>query len=331
MTLGKGLESLIPKKGNAPSEPVQRTESSFVRDSEPAVLSNVVDESIKLISQSFQNQKTTPYKNFQQRESIFHIEVDKIKPNPYQPRREFNKESLIELAQSIREFGIIQPIVVTKLEREAEHGTEVEYQLIAGERRLMASRLAGLERVPAIVRRVDEKRTKLEIALIENVQRSNLNPVETAKAYARLQDEFNLTQREIATRVGKSREAVANTIRLLNLPSLIQDALSQGKLNESQARTLLTISSMEEQNRVFQNILNKGMSVRALREEVQKPVKADPESQYWEKKLEEILGAPVKLVRSGGRGKMVVQFYSEEEWKGILQKLLGDNNLENEV
>lgn len=259
-----------------------------------------------------------------QQESVFQIEVEKIKPNPYQPRHEFNDEGLDELAQSIREFGIIQPLIVSKVFRETETGTDVEYQLIAGERRLRAAKLAGLERVPAIVKKVDGGKAKLEMALIENLQRHNLNPVEAAKAYSRLQDEFGLTQKEIAVRVGKSREVVANTMRLLNLPSYIQDALIQNKLNESQARTLLGVQNMDEQRRVFEDILSRGLSVRAVKNEVQKIEPAtDPELVYWQKRLEEGLGMPVKVSKHGGKGKVAIEFYSDEEWHGVLEKLLG--------
>lgn len=257
--------------------------------------------------------------------AVFQLEVGQIKPNPYQPRKEFNEEELRELASSIREFGIIQPIIVSKLETEVPTGTAIEYQLIAGERRLMAAKLIGLPRVPAIVRSVDSNKTKLELALIENIQRSDLNPLETARAYARLQDEFEFTQREIAVRVGKSREVVANTLRLLSLPSYAQEALSGGKINESQARALLAISNIEEQKAVLAKVMNEKLSVRAIKENVNDISESQktPEAIYWEKQLEEKLGAPVKLVKDGGRGKMIVRFYSEEEWQGIVQKLLG--------
>lgn len=280
-------------------------------------------------SPSFSPQKGMRRSGFEQnkdrahQESVFQIEAEKIKPNPYQPRHEFNDEGLEELAQSIREFGIIQPLVVSKIFKETETGTDVEYQLITGERRLRAAKLAGLERVPAIVKKVDGNRTKLEIALIENLQRHDLNPVEAAKAYSRLQDEFGLTQKEISMRVGKSREVVANTMRLLNLPSYIQEALIQNKLNESQARTFLGIESMEEQRRVFENILSKGLSVRAMKIEARKTEPADPELAYWQKRLEEGLGMPVKVSKHGGKGRVAIEFYSDEEWHGVLEKLLG--------
>ncbi len=142
------------------------------------------------------------------------IEVEKIKPNPYQPRKHFDNESLKELAESIREYGILQPLIVSRVEKETEFGRAVEYQLIAGERRLRAAQLLGLERVPAIIRPSLEERQKLEAAIIENIQRSDLNPLETARGFAKLADEFGLPQREIADRIGKSRAYVANMLRL---------------------------------------------------------------------------------------------------------------------
>jgi ParB family chromosome partitioning protein len=343
MPIGRGLSSLIPKKEDS-------DEKVFSKD---AVVSSQRDDETRLGSQprssdfrignparsvsetlshtpsrperenELYRQTPGPARRVSEGEHIFQIEADKIKPNPYQPRHEFNDEGLEELAQSIREFGIIQPLVVSKLIKETEMGTDVEYQLIAGERRLRAAKLAGLERVPAIVRKVDANKEKLEMALIENLQRHNLNPIEAAKAYSRLQDEFGLTQKEIAVRVGKSREAVANTMRLLNLPFYLQEALIRNKLNESQARTLLGIQNMEEQRRVFENILSKGLSVRAVRTEAQKAEPADPELAYWQKRLEEGLGMPVKILKNGNKGRVAIEFYSDEEWHGVLEKLLG--------
>src|SRR3989344_7777320 len=191
-----------------------------------------------------------------QLDPIFSIEVDKIKPNPFQPRRDFDEEALRELAGSIREFGILHPLVVTKVETSTEGGTNVEYQLIAGERRLLASKMIGLERVPAIVKSVmptDQQR--LELAIIENIQRENLNPIEAARAYSKLQDHFGLTQREIAVKLGKSREVIANAIRLLNLPSHIQDSVSRGQVNESQAGRLKMVMDLKEQQDIFESLI----------------------------------------------------------------------------
>lgn len=259
------------------------------------------------------------------RESIFLIEVEKIKANPYQPRHEFEAEALQELAQSIREFGVIQPITVSKVLKEAETGAAVEYQLIAGERRLRASKMAGLERIPAIIKKVDGGRAKLEIALIENIQRSNLNPLESAKAYARLQEEFGLTQREIAVRVGKSREAVANTMRLLSLPTEIQDAIAKVKITESQGRALLTMQDPQEQIRAFEELLHKRTSAREIREKILPH--ADPQQKFWERKLEEKFGAPVKIKQQGAGGMIGIQYYSPEELQGILERLVGESEL----
>ena len=272
-------------------------------------------------------------------EPIFHIEVDKIKPNPYQPRKNFEPEALNELASSIREYGILHPLVVTKIETASPHGTEVEYQLISGERRLMASKLAGLERVPVIVKAAMSDRERLELAIIENIQRENLNPLETGRAYVKLQEQFGLTQREIAVRVGKSRESVANTMRLLNLPSFVQEALSKGQINESQARLLLMVSDMKEQQAIFNDLVMNSLSVRELRSRIktkkEKVVdniafdpsssmrpKTDPEITSLEEQLMEVLGTKVKVQSEGEGGKLMINFYSKEELQGLIDKLV---------
>lgn len=336
--LGKGLESLIPKKDNKASQTFSSGDEDSERDtfsslprSSPPNLAPLAGpgSASRLAHESFNRSPSVPpQKSLGRQESIFHIEVEKIQPNPFQPRRAFNQEDLAELAQSIREFGIIQPLVVTKVENEKPSGpegaplggTEVSYQLIAGERRLMAAKLIGLPRVPAIVKRFDVHRNKLEVALVENIQRSNLNPIEAARAYARLQDEFNLTQREIAAKIGKSRETVANAVRLLGLPGNIQDALSEGKINESQARLILTSADPVMQNELFEKFLS-GKTVARTKSELPKIV--DPESKYWEKRLEEKLGNPVEVQRKEGRGRIIVRFHSEAEWRNLLDKVMG--------
>ena len=268
---------------------------------------------------------------------VFLIEVDKIKPNPDQPRRDFNEEHLRELANSIREFGVLQPIVVTKIERETPTGTDVDYVLIAGERRLRASQLAGLERIPSIIRNVSLDKERLELAIIENIQRVNLNPIESARAYSRLQDEFKLTQREIAGRLGKSREVIANSMRLLSLPQQIQDAVTEGKLSESQARLLLMIEDIPQQQSLFEEILRNNLSVRevkskidVLRNEAQRiegqgigerTVTADPETAALQRELEEALGAKVRVEKAGASGKITINFHSAEEFYGLVNKL----------
>ena len=242
--------------------------------------------------------------------------------------------ALRELASSIREFGVIQPLIVTKVVTDLEHGAAVEYELIAGERRLMAARMAGLRTVPVVVRRASTDREKLEIAIIENIQRRDLNPIETAKAFARLQDEFKLTQREIGARLGKSREAVANSVRLLNLPLEIQEAVAAGKLSESQARLLLSLDDIGEQTRMFNEIIGGKMSVREMKTRIER-VKmektqgtgshVDPETSALRERLEEFLGTKVDLKDEGSSGSIKINFYSKEELQGILDKLFGGN------
>lgn len=268
--------------------------------------------------------------------AVFHIEVDKIIPNRHQPRRHFDEEALRELAVSIREFGVLQPLVVSKIEEDTEAGTNVSYELIAGERRLIASKMAGLERVPAIVRNISYDRERLELAVIENLQRENLDPIETARAYARLEDEFRLTQREIATRIGKSREAIANSVRLLRLPSEVQDALSRRMISESQGRLLLSVDDIAEQRAVFESLLKNAMTVRELKSHIERrraariaapdPVSApaggtDPEAEALKERLEALLGAPVSVSKNGESGKITISFYSGEELNSIIEKL----------
>ncbi len=264
---------------------------------------------------------------------IFHIELDKITINPYQPRTEFNEEALNELAVSIREFGILQPLVVSKMEEETDFGTKVSYQLIAGHRRLLASRKAGLKTVPVVVRNALKKTEALEMAIVENIQRRDLNIIETARAYARLSDEFGLTQREIAGRLGKSRESVANTLRLLSLPSAIQDALSAGTINESHARILMQVQDQGRQEALFHDITKNNLSVRDIKKKLQRPVmpavhetvtrpSADAlEFKQLERDLSEMLGAPVQVEVSANGGKIIIHFYSSEEALGIAQKM----------
>lgn len=304
MSLGKGLESLIPhigKKAADGDKPIFEP----VFPASPA--GGRRDDSLPVKP-----------KKIHQPESVFQIEAEKIKPNPFQPRRDFGEAGLEELAQSIREFGIIQPLVVSKIETETATGTKVEYQLVAGERRLMAAKKIGLSRVPAIVKKIDFQRANLEMALIENLQRRDLNSLEQAKAYARLQDEFGLTQREIAARVGKSRETIANTLRLLNLPAQVQQALAEGRISEAQARHLLSVNNIQEQAGVFS---------RFVQSKTEPPKIPDPQQRYWEQRLEEKLGAPVKILKSGQTGRIVIQFHSVEEQTGLINKLLTEDNI----
>jgi ParB family chromosome partitioning protein len=275
-------------------------------------------------------------------EYIFHIEVEKIKPNSSQPRREFNETAIREMANSIREFGFLQPLVVSKVGRETPDGVQVEYQLIAGERRLRAAKLLGLREVPAIIRNVDLEREKLELAVIENLQRENLNSVEMARAFQRLQEEFRMTQREIAAKLGKSRETVANTVRLLDLPEYIQDALQKGQLSESHARLLLAIEDPSAQKRIYDDIVEHGLTTRDVKERVKqfsggvghrgRPSLAEmeanlpPELRAMQDELSSSLGAPVQIQKGAGTGKITISFYSQEELENILHRLGKENS-----
>jgi len=269
-------------------------------------------------------------------EHVFLIETHKIEPNPFQPRRFFDEEQLKELANSIREYGILQPLVVTKVEEVSSEGVTVRYQLIAGERRFRAAQLVGLERVPAVIKNVGLDKEKLELAIVENVQRANLNPIEAARAYARLQDEFRLTQREIAQRIGKSREVVANTMRLLNLPTMAQEAVSTGKLGESQARLILSLDDPKQQQTLFDDIIARGLSVREIRNKVAymkaPPVTnnsqlithngtQDAEALSIKQQLEEALGTPVNVTKEGAVGKITIAFSTPEELYTILERV----------
>ncbi len=198
-----------------------------------------------------------------QKENVFYVEVAKIEANPGQPRQDFDEEALKELSASIRKYGVLQPLLVTKVETSSTKGLDVSYQLIAGERRLRASKMAGLPHVPVIIRDDFGKgKERLEVALIENVQREDLNPVEEAEAYHRLNKEFGLTQQEIATKVSKSREAVANAMRLTNLPQDIRESLRAGKLSRAHARALLAFNDTTKQREMYEQILQGGLSSR---------------------------------------------------------------------
>jgi ParB family chromosome partitioning protein len=355
--LGRGLESLIPPQNPSDenkektSETEQKTVSAdpaapaaapqFFSPNNPeirkdfsSILANTKKEENKPLPVENFNFAAAPSPNIQKKEqeipkkhheAIFLIELDKIKPNPHQPRRQFDEESIKELAASIQEFGVLQPLLVSKIEEETENGTKVSYQLIAGERRFLAAKMLGLERIPAIVKKINLEADRLEMAIIENLQRADLNPLETARAFAKLQDVFGLTQREIAQRLGKSREAIANTLRLLGLPSNIQEALSQNKINESQARTLLAVTDLNQQQMLFQELISGGLSVRDLREKIKsdestgKP--ADPEEHYLETQLEEALGTKVQISKNQNKGKIVIKFFSPEELDSIIKKI----------
>lgn len=264
--------------------------------------------------------------------SIFFIEVDKIVPNPYQPRREFEPGPLKDLSDSIRQYGVLQPLTVSRVERETpEGGMVTEYELIAGERRLRASKLAGLTEVPAIIRVGDDSMMKLELAIIENLQREDLNAVERARAFARLADEFKFTHTQIGQKMGKSREYVSNTVRLLSLPQEILDALSSGKINEGHTRPLLMLASRpEEQNTLFKEIQFRKITVReaeriARRIAVDKVRKKElipnAELMQIEQQLQESLGTRVHIEPKEAGGKITIDYFSNDDLDIILAVL----------
>lgn len=265
--------------------------------------------------------------------SVFWIEVEKIKPNPYQPRREFDEARLKDLADSIRMYGILQPLVVTRREYEKEGGgLAVEYELISGERRLRASRIAGLAQVPALIRHgEDDSRLKLELAIIENLQREDINSVDRARAFDRLAKEFGMKHVQIAEKVGKSREYVSNTLRILALPEEILNAISEGKLSEGHTRPLLMlVDRPDEQMTLFKEIVFRKISVReaesvARKVAVERSRKRDwsqaPEIAEMEKKFKEALGTKVSINRSENGGRITIDFFTPEDIRNIFEKI----------
>ncbi len=256
--------------------------------------------------------------------SIYWIEIEKIIPNPYQPRREFDQDRLSELSASIRQYGVLQPLVVSRQETMLEDGgIKVEYELIAGERRLRASKLAGILQVPVVVRSGDDSRAKLELAIIENLQREDLNAVERAQSFQRLADEFKLTWAEVGRKMGKSREYVSNTVRILMLPQDILDALSKGKITEGHTRPLLMlIDRTSEQMTLFKEMMVRKMTVReaeqiARRIAFEKVRKKDlfmtPEVVDMEEALASTLGTRVQIEPRERGGRISIDYFSHDE------------------
>jgi ParB family chromosome partitioning protein len=251
---------------------------------------------------------------------IFEIELDRIVPNEYQPRKVFDDDKLKELAASIREQGVIQPIIV--------HRIGANYGLIAGERRWRAARLAGLKTVPALVREAT-KRELIEQALIENIQREDLNPLEAAEAFKRLQDEFKLTQEDLAKRVGKERSTVTNFLRILGLPKEIKQHLASGALSLGHAKAVLSLERHRDQLQLANLVVGKGLSVReaeAYAARLKHPVKekkARPAAEYRavEERLQKALGTKVTLAPRVNGGRIVIEYYSTEELDRILEKI----------
>ena len=264
--------------------------------------------------------------------SIFWVETDKISPNPFQPRKEFELRALQDLADSIRQYGVLQPLVVTRKEIETEQGLTVQYELIAGERRLRASKLAMLPQVPVIIRASqDDDKMKLELAIIENLQREDLNPIDRARAFLRLHSEFNLTHAEIGKKMGKSREYVSNTLRLLSLPQDIMDALGDRRISEGHTRPLMMLADRPaEQLTLFKEMVIKKLSVResekiarsiATDKVRKKDYDFDPQMASYQEKLSESLGTRVSIEKKEVGGKIVIDFFSPTDLQTILDLL----------
>lgn len=260
---------------------------------------------------------------------VLEVPLNLIDSNPHQPRRGFDDEKLKELAASIKEHGIIQPLVLS-----AQEGSqEGKYALIAGERRLRAAHMAGLKTIPAVLREADSQ-DHLVLALIENVQRADLNPLETATAYQSLAVEFNLSHEEIGKRVGKSRVAVTNMLRLLDLPDVVQQAIRKSQISMGHARALLGLPTIKAQSAALQSILTQELSVRQTEELVTRlkgkkkksPPKKEPKSpelKALEEDLQSALGTKVRLTRSNkGTGTITVHYYSDEEFNSLMDRFL---------
>jgi len=310
--LGRGLSALIPdNQQNEENQPTSRIQT---------------------------DQQGTPDSN------ILEIATDDIKPNPNQPRTHFNEQDIEQLARSIKEHGILQPLLVS----DKENGT---YQLIAGERRWRAAKIANLEKVPALVRETNPQEI-LELALIENIQRADLSALEEAAAYQKLANDFQLTQQEIADRVGKSRTTITNTLRLLELPDKIQKSLDNNEITEGHARALLGLSNAEDMIQNLEVILSRNLNVRQTENIVKNqrlsneshteientPIKSDdnkleinlPDSRHISVTLQRLFGTKVTVQRANdGSGTLTIHFYSEEEYEGILSRLIEEENHDN--
>lgn len=293
--LGRGLQSLIPPKQKA-------TEVEYPK-----------------ISQPLRDRK----------ESVFEIEVGRIKDNPYQPRLAMDEDSLKDLASSVRQHGVLQPVIVTKIIKDTDRGQQVEYQLVAGHRRLAAAKLAGLPNIPAIVRDSTDQQ-KLELALVENIQRADLNALERAKGFKQLQEEFDLTHEDIGKKVGKSREYVSNSLRLLNLPEEVQRSLSQGRISEGHARSIAGVKNPAAQKALFDEMIANNLSVRQIEQRAReiyvqghkRQVAFDPEIKKIAQRLELFLGKKVKIKKSGVGGRLLVEFEDKKDLENLASKIM---------
>lgn len=248
------------------------------------------------------------------------IALDAIEPNPFQPRRHFDPEKLQELAQSIAEFGLLEPVLV----REHEKG----YQLVAGERRIRAAELAGLKKVPALVKNFDDEEM-MKVALVENLQRENLNPIEEAEGYQRLISEFGFTQNQVAHAVGKKRPSIANALRLLNLSDVEREMVQDGRLSTGHAKVLLGVNDAKKRVQLANKVIKEDLSVRQLEELLKKPKTVprgtlkmkSPELVDLENNLQRIFGTKVSMTYKKGAGRISIEYYSDEELERLLEMM----------
>lgn len=287
--LGRGLGSLL-----SASQPVMQPQQP-VSDFSPEPIDIATESNLK----------------------IREVSPESIRENPRQPRRHFKPDDLAELEASIREHGILQPLVVSEI-------APGKYELIAGERRLRASRAIGLPKIPVVIRPLEDDRKKLELALIENIQRSDLNPVEEAQAYKALIEDFNLGHEEVAKRVGKSRPAVTNALRLLELDEEMLEALVDGRLMRTHARTLLAEPDLTRRKTLFTQMVTGGMTVREAEARAGSTSRVhkgkDPNIASLEAELREKLGTKVAIEMQGAGGKIVVHFYAKEDLKALIDR-----------
>ncbi|MBI4120137.1 MAG: ParB/RepB/Spo0J family partition protein [Parcubacteria group bacterium] len=330
MSLGRGLESLIPQR------PVP-AEDSKARPSVVAKRGRSQPRSLEVPPEVTEETEALPVLNsdltsaMAKADKIFNIEIERIKPNPYQPRRDFNTAEIKNLADSMREYGMLQPLLVSKVETNVASGTKVEYQLIAGERRLRAAEMAGLRQVPAIIRSASEA-GKLEMAVVENIQRRDLNPIEESVALCQMISEFGLTHEQLAKKVGMSAVAVSNKVRLVGLPQDVKELIIQAKLSEGQAKALLGTKNPERQRYFAKKAMNGGMTVRMLEDliryepdhrPVSVPASSDPSMAEYQRLMREFLGTTVKIVGTRYHGHLNVSFSSEEDLAKLVEKLTG--------
>ena len=273
--------------------------------------------------------QVSPEEEAMRSDSLIVVEVSKVRPNPFQPRMELDPKRLDELKQSIVENGVIQPITI--------HRVRGGFELIAGERRLRAVQDLGYKKVPAFVMEISSEDQMSELALVENIQREDLNSIELAKAYQQLQKEYGLTQEAVAKKVGKDRATVANFVRLLKLPGVIQESLQKSEISMGHARALMGLSTQGEQIRVWRKMLKHGWSVRNVEEVVRtltegserekKKVVPGSSSGYLEieDKLRSILGTRIRVIGSDQKGRIVISYFSDEELERILELLLNIN------